>query len=71
MVPEATCLYARDQGEPIGYLVGDQRVELAASDRLGWWKLAIDTPWGPTTFAARGATKLELLPCGSVPPPAP
>ncbi|HEV7554813.1 MAG TPA: hypothetical protein VGO00_05110, partial [Kofleriaceae bacterium] len=71
MVPNATCLYARPEGEPIGYLVGDQRVELGAGDRLGWWKLAIDTPWGAMTFAARGATKLELLPCAPVPPPAP
>jgi hypothetical protein len=72
MAPNGTCLYAGpDQGEPIGYLVGDQRVELAASDRLGWWKLAIDTPWGATTFAARGATKLELLPCAAVTTPAP
>ena len=68
-VSNGTCLYARDgQTEPVGYLVGDQHVELAAGDRLGWWKLAIDTPWGATTFAARGATKLELLPCAPATP---
>ena len=61
--PDATCLYAHEDGEPIGFLVGDHPVQLAPSDHLGWWKLAIDTPWGAMTFVARGASKLELLPC--------
>jgi hypothetical protein len=61
--PDATCLYAHEDGEPIGFLVGDHPVQLAPSDHLGWWKLAIDTPWGAMTFIARGASKLELLPC--------
>jgi hypothetical protein len=71
--PSGTCLYAREAGEPIGYLVGDREVALDAT-RPGWFALTIDTPWGPLTFAARGATETELAACappGSVPAPAP
>jgi hypothetical protein len=68
-VASGTCLYARADGDSIGYLVGDQEVELVAGDRA-WWSLSIDTPWGPIAFAARGADATALQPCapaGSVP----
>jgi hypothetical protein len=68
--PSGTCLYAREGGEPIGYLVGDRQVALEPT-HPGWFALAIDSPWGPITFAAKGATDGELSACappGSVPP---
>ena len=72
-VASGTCLYTRPSGDAIGYVVGDRDVEL--DDRgIGWWSLALDTPWGPITFAARGPTAQNLIACappGSVPPPAP
>jgi hypothetical protein len=71
--PSGTCLYAREGGEQIGYLVGDHAVALDAT-HPGWFALAIDSPWGALTFAARGATEAELDACappGSVPAPAP
>jgi hypothetical protein len=71
--PSGTCLYTREDGEQVGYLVGDHPVALDAT-HPGWFALAIDTPWGPITFAARGATEAELEACappGSVPAPAP
>jgi hypothetical protein len=61
-----TCLYARARGEAIGYLVGDRDVELEAQGG-GWWRLAIDTPWGAVAFAAHGPTERELAACA--PPP--
>jgi len=67
-----TCLYARARGEAIGYIVGDRDVELRDQGG-GWWSLAIDTPWGPVEFAARGPSRADLAACappGSVPPPA-
>jgi len=70
--PSGTCLYAREAGEPIGYLVGDRPVALEPA-QPGWFALAIDSPWGPMTFAARGATEADLVACapaGSVPAPA-
>nr|HEX4316869.1 hypothetical protein [Kofleriaceae bacterium] len=64
-----TCLYARAGGDAVGFLVGDQRVELSpASD--GWSSLSIDTPWGPIAFAAHGSPGGDLVACappGSVP----
>jgi hypothetical protein len=71
-----TCLYARPNGDPIGYIVGNRPVDL---DDAGpeWWSITLDTPWGPLPFAARGATSTELVACappGSVPrvtPPPP
>lgn len=71
-VASGTCLYARAGGEPIGYVVGDRDVEL--EDRgNGWWTVALDSPWGPIAFAARGPVRTDLVACappGSVPPPA-
>ncbi|HEY5938642.1 MAG TPA: hypothetical protein VIU61_28520, partial [Kofleriaceae bacterium] len=69
-----TCLHARPGGEAIGYVVGDRDLELGESDKLGWWSVAVNSPWGPITFAARGADAQSLERCapeGSVPPPAP
>jgi len=78
-VASGTCLYTKVKGEPIGYVVGDGDVALDAAGP-GWWSLALDTPWGPITFAAHGLTREALVACapaGSVPastiapPPAP
>jgi hypothetical protein len=73
LAPSGTCLHARIDGEAIDYIVGDQRVGLDdAGD--GWWNLAVDTPWGPITFVARGSGKDTLAACapdGSVPKPRP
>ncbi len=79
-VPSGTCLHAGVDGDPIGYLVGDQDVDLADLGR-GWWTVTIDSPWGPIPFAARGADPLSLVSCSpdktipgstlGAPPPAP
>ena len=66
-----TCLYALEGGEPIGYIVGDQPVELTGGNTPRWFMLAINTPWGATSFAATGEMPGELAPCapaGAVPP---
>jgi hypothetical protein len=71
-VASGTCLYARRDGEAIGYIVGDRAVQLDDAG-TGWWNLAIDTPWGPIGFAARGPNEASLVACappGTVPPPA-
>jgi len=61
-VPSGTCLHARIEGDAIGYLVGDQNVDLADLGR-GWWSVTIDTPWGPIQFAARGLDPVTLATC--------
>jgi hypothetical protein len=61
-VASGTCLYARVGGESVGYIVGDRDVSLEAGSN-SWWMLAIDTPWGPITFAARGHAAAELETC--------
>jgi hypothetical protein len=68
-VASGSCLYARPGGDAIGYIVGDRDVMLDASTN-GWWRLAIDTPWGPIELAVHGPTATELDTCapqGSVP----
>jgi hypothetical protein len=68
-VASGTCLFARAGGESVGYIVGDRDVQLETGTN-GWWSLAIDTPWGPINFAARGPTAIELdvcAPANSVP----
>ncbi|MEO8704330.1 MAG: hypothetical protein ABI867_30025 [Kofleriaceae bacterium] len=70
-VASGTCLYAKQRGEAIGYVVGDRDVHLDDAGN-GWWTLALDTPWGPIPFAARGPTQQSLTACapaGTVPPP--
>jgi hypothetical protein len=71
--PSGTCLYARPGGDAIGYIVGNHPVDLDdGSD--DWWTLTLDTPLGAIAFAARGATRTELVSCappGSVPPVTP
>jgi len=72
-VASGTCLYARPNGDAIGYIVGNRPVDLDDAG-AGWWTLAIDTPWGPLGFAARGASPTELFACAppsAVPPPLP
>lgn len=61
-VAGGTCLHARPDGEPIGYIVGDRPVDLDHNG-AGWWTLTIDTPWGPLGFAARGPSQTELDTC--------
>ncbi len=70
-VASGTCLYAKREGEAIGYIVGDRDVQLDDAG-TGWWTLAVDTPWGPISFAARGPSGSALTPCApvnTVPPP--
>lgn len=67
-----TCLHASPDGESIGYLVGDRPVELLPGGKHGWWSVAVDSPWGPIAFAARGPDGQSLERCapdGSVPTP--
>ena len=61
-VASSTCLHARADGDPIGYLDGDQDVDLADTGR-GWWTVTINTPWGPIAFAAKGHDPTSLLTC--------
>jgi hypothetical protein len=68
-----TCLYARADGDAIGYVVGNRPVDLDDASP-GWWTLTIDTPWGPLAFAAHGATRTDLVACAppnTVPPATP
>ena len=58
-----TCLYG--DGEPVGFIVGDEPVVLEAGARVGWFTLTIDTPWGPIAFDAKGVTEAELGTCGT------
>ncbi len=72
-VASGTCLYARANGDAIGYIVGNRPVELDDAG-AGWWTLTIDTPWGPLGLTARGPSRTELVACappGTVPPAAP
>jgi len=69
-VASGTCLYSRPSGDAIGYVVGNRQVDLDEAGE-GWWTIAIDTPWGPLGFGARGPSKTELVACappGTVPP---
>lgn len=61
-VASGTCLYTRAGGESVGYIVGDRAVSLEPGNGT-WWTLAIDTPWGPVDFAARGYAAGELEAC--------
>ena len=68
-VASGTCLYARPKGDAVGYLVGDRDVDLSDAE-TGWFALALDSPWGPIVFAARGPTRSDLFTCapaGTVP----
>lgn len=61
-VRDGTCLYV--DGEPVGFIVGDRPVYVEPAARVGWYTLAIDSPWGDIAFEARGVTATELLACG-------
>lgn len=72
-VASGTCLFARIDGDAIGYIVGNRPVELEEAGH-GWWLATLDTPWGPIGFAVRGASKTDLVACAppnTVPPAAP
>jgi hypothetical protein len=58
-----TCLYDTVHGEPIGFLTANHAAELAPSRSPGWFTVALETPWGPITFAAQGASDHELATC--------
>ena len=58
-----TCLYARPDGESVGYVVGDRDLELSEAGKVGWWSVAVDSPWGPIAFAARGPDGQSLERC--------
>ena len=69
-VATGTCLYAVEEGEPIGYVIGDPPAELAPGRTSGWFAVSLDTPWGPIAFAARGLVDSDLAACAP-PVPAP
>lgn len=62
-VAGGTCLYARAKGDAVGYIVGEREVDLVDTEP-GWFSLALDSPWGPIVFAARGPTRTDLTTCG-------
>jgi hypothetical protein len=62
-VPALTCLW--HGGEEIGFLVDDQAVLVEKTDRVGWFLLTIDTPWGPIELDAKGTSETELAKCGA------
>lgn len=72
-IASGTCLYARIEGDAIGYVVGNRPVEIEEAGH-GWWVAMIETPWGPLAFAARGPSKTDLVACAppdAVPPAGP
>jgi hypothetical protein len=68
-VADGTCLYGREDGDPIGYVVGDRQAYVEPSTQHGWSWVTLDTPWGPVAFAAKGGGASPLATCG--PPPLP
>ncbi|HEY4180294.1 MAG TPA: hypothetical protein VGM90_25805 [Kofleriaceae bacterium] len=81
-VASGTCLYARANGESIGFLVGDQDVQVDPTSDADWPTLAIDTPWGAILFRAHGHDATDFATCVpanatvpqsvlNVPPPTP
>jgi hypothetical protein len=70
-LPRGTCLYASQQGEPIGFLLAAHDGELSSARTPGWFTLSFDTPWGPITFMARGSSELALATCGPPAQPSP
>ncbi|CAN5699017.1 hypothetical protein BH11MYX1_BH11MYX1_57240 [soil metagenome] len=66
-VARGTCLYAKQHGDPIGFVIADLAAEVASGRSAGWFRLSFDTPWGPLMFAASGTSATDLDACG---PPA-
>ncbi|HEY4057105.1 MAG TPA: hypothetical protein VGM39_10880 [Kofleriaceae bacterium] len=62
-VASGTCLYARAHGESIGFLVGDQDVQVDPTSDAEWPTLAIDTPWGAILFRAHGHDATDFATC--------
>jgi hypothetical protein len=62
-VADGTCLYAREDGDPIGFLVGAQAVQVVDAGR-NWFSLYVATPWQRLPFYARGASRTLLATCG-------
>ena len=75
-VAKATCLYASQHGEPIGFVLDARAAEISSGRSPGWYTVTFDTPWGPITFAATGTSEHDLSSCGpplspAASPPAP
>jgi len=68
-VPAETCLYAFD--EPIGFVVGDRPALVEPGQRVGWFTITFDTPWGPIPFDATGPADTALEKCPGMPAPPP
>lgn len=63
IVSRGTCLYAAPDGEPIGFTVADQSSAQVEPWQPGWFRVALDTPWGPILFAVRGPAATAAEPC--------
>ncbi|HEY5949580.1 MAG TPA: hypothetical protein VIV40_28995 [Kofleriaceae bacterium] len=61
-VADGTCLFV--DGEEVGFTVGAQPLVLDKTNRVGWFKVTIDSPWGPIAFDVKGAIETELAKCG-------
>src|SRR3569623_1173174 len=70
-VPRGTCLYATQDGEPLGFLLATHEGELSSARVFGWFTLSFDTPWGPITFMTPGLSAQSLATCGPPLPSAP
>lgn len=62
VVAAGTCLHARAGGEPVGVVRAELPAELEAAGG-GWWRVALDTPWGAIAFVARGSDRDALASC--------
>lgn len=60
-VADGTCLFIA--GDEVGFIVGDRELVVTKTDRVGWFSVTIDSPWGPLGFDAKGATVSELAKC--------
>jgi hypothetical protein len=63
-VAAGTCLYARERGEPIGFITESAAVDLEPASG-SWFTITLDTPWGPMAFAAQGTSATSMVACGS------
>lgn len=61
VVADGTCLFIA--GDEVGFIVGSRELVVARTDRVGWFSVTIDSPWGPLAFDARGTTMTDLAKC--------
>ncbi|MFT3696009.1 MAG: hypothetical protein QM831_22925 [Kofleriaceae bacterium] len=59
-----TCLYAKPNGEAIGFAMTSKDAELSSGRSPGWYTVTVDSPWGPLTFHAHGTSEHSLDTCG-------